>query len=67
MESDRKLSSATNLIPKAISTVQGDGNRIIEPNFGSDKFFYFVNVEESSDFLCAIIIRVITVTFECFG
>ncbi|KAL0757664.1 hypothetical protein Bca101_095332 [Brassica carinata] len=38
LESAQKLSSVTIPIANTISTVQSDGNRIAEPDFGSNKF-----------------------------
>ncbi|CAF1911688.1 BnaC02g24340D [Brassica napus] len=40
LESAQKLSSVTTPIANTISTVQRDGSRIAEPDFGSNKLLY---------------------------
>ncbi|KAF3574067.1 hypothetical protein F2Q69_00063456 [Brassica cretica] len=49
LESAQKLSSVTTPIADTISTVQMDGNRTAEPDFGSNKFALLFSAEEEED------------------
>ncbi|CAF1725985.1 unnamed protein product, partial [Brassica oleracea] len=49
LESAQKLSSVTTPIANTISTVQRDGSRTAEPDFGSNKFALLFSAEEEED------------------
>ncbi|CAN7136746.1 unnamed protein product [Brassica rapa subsp. narinosa] len=49
LESAQKLSSVTTPIANKISTVQRDGSRTAEPDFGSNKFALLFSAEEEED------------------
>ncbi|CAN6902095.1 unnamed protein product, partial [Brassica oleracea] len=49
LEFAQKLSSVTIPIANTISTVQRDGNRKTEPDFGSNKFALLFSAEEEED------------------
>ncbi|KAL0683497.1 hypothetical protein Bca4012_050345 [Brassica carinata] len=49
LESAQKLSSITTPIANTISTVQRDGSRTAEPDFGSNKFALLFSAEEEKD------------------